>query len=57
MTRHEDDAWYNPVRANYWRKRYGSKIGRARFDVINRGRLRPRGLLEDDDASERGYYE
>lgn len=57
MTRHEDDAWYNPVRANFWRKRYGSKIGRARFDVINRGRLRPRGLLEDDDDAERGYYE
>lgn len=56
MTRHEDDAWFNPSRANYWRKRYGTKIGRARFDVINRGRSRPRGLLEDDDDAERGYY-
>jgi hypothetical protein len=56
MTRHEDDAWYNPSRAAYWKKRYGSKIGRARSDVINRGRIRPRGLLEDDDDAERGYY-
>ena len=56
MTRHEDDAWYNPARANFWQKRFGAKIGRARYDIINRGRTRPRGLLEDDDDAERGYY-
>lgn len=56
MTRNEDDSWSNPSRGEYWRKRWLGGIAKAKSDVLNRGRVRSRGFLEDDDDAERGDY-
>ena len=55
MRENPDDAWYNPGSATYWFRKWQGCVGRAKSDVLQRGRTRPRGLLEDDDDAEQEY--
>jgi len=57
MSRNPDDSWSNPSRANYYRKRAMNVVGSGRSDRIQKGRARPRGLLEDEYEHEGGGFE
>jgi hypothetical protein len=57
MTQNRDDSWHNPPRAGYYRKRAMNVVGSGRSDRIQKGRARPRGLLEDEYEHEGGGFE
>jgi hypothetical protein len=57
MTRHPEDAWFNPGRGEYYRKRARNLIGSGRADRMLKGRATPRGLLESPYEHEIGGFE